>query len=107
MDNHLKFLQTEEGIDMKVNKAMVLGMARSGIAVAKLLQLRGAEVWVCDAKKLENFNGALDDLIANGAHLLLDETDSPVKVRDTVRFKVDYSAALRAFTSAYVEKVCE
>lgn len=58
---------------MSVKKAMVLGMARSGIAVAKLLQLRGAEVWVCDAKKLENFNGALDDLIANGAHLLLDE----------------------------------
>ena len=48
---------------MKVNKAMVLGMARSGIAVAKLLQLRGAEVWVCDTKKLEAFNGALDELI--------------------------------------------
>ena len=28
-------------------------------------------------------------------------------VGDTVRFKVDYSAALRAFTSGYVEKVCE
>jgi len=58
---------------MNVKKAMVLGMARSGIAVAKLLQLRGAEVWVCDAKKLEDFKGALDELIANGAHLLLDE----------------------------------
>ena len=73
MDNHLKFLQTEEGINMKVNKAMVLGMARSGIAVAKLLQLRGAEVWVCDTKAKEAFNGALDELIANGAHLLLEE----------------------------------
>ncbi len=58
---------------MKVNKALVLGMARSGIAVAKLLQLRGAEVWVCDTKKLEAFNGALDELIAGGAHLLLEE----------------------------------
>ena len=48
---------------MKVNKAMVLGMARSGIAVAKLLQLRGAEVWVCDTKAKEAFNGALDELI--------------------------------------------
>ena len=48
---------------MKVNKALVLGMARSGIAVAKLLQLRGAEVWVCDSKKEADFNGALDELI--------------------------------------------
>ena len=44
---------------------------------------------------------------ASSDHLLLDVTDCPVKVGDTVRFKVDYSAALRAFTSAYVEKVCE
>lgn len=58
---------------MKVNKAMVLGMARSGIAVARLLQLRGAEVWVCDAKKESDFNGALDELVQNGAHLLLEE----------------------------------
>ena len=58
---------------MHVKKALVLGMARSGIAVAKLLQLRGAEVWVCDTKAKEAFNGALDELIANGAHLLLEE----------------------------------
>jgi len=44
---------------------------------------------------------------ASSDHLLLDVTDCPVKVGDTVRFKVDYSAALRAFTSGYVEKVCE
>jgi len=58
---------------MNVKKAMVLGMARSGIAAARLLQLRGAEVWVCDAKKEEDFKGALDELIRNGAHLLLNE----------------------------------
>ena len=58
---------------MNVKKAMVLGMARSGIAAAKLLQLRGAEVWVCDMKKKEDFHGALDELERNGAHLLLEE----------------------------------
>ena len=58
---------------MNVKKAMVLGMARSGIAAAKLLQLRGAEVWVCDTKKKADFNGALDELEKNGAHLLLEE----------------------------------
>ena len=58
---------------MAVQKAMVLGMARSGIAAAKLLLLRGAEVWVCDTKKREDFNGALDELEEGGAHLLLNE----------------------------------
>lgn len=42
---------------------------------------------------------------ASSDHLLLDVTDCPVRVGDTVRFRVDYSAALRAFTSPYVEKV--
>ena len=44
---------------------------------------------------------------ASSDHLLLDVTDAPVKAGDVVRFRVDYSAALRAFTSPYVEKVCE
>lgn len=44
---------------------------------------------------------------ASSDHLLLDVTDRPVKVGDIVRFRVDYSAALRAFTSPYVEKICE
>ena len=44
---------------------------------------------------------------ASSDHLLLDVTDAPVKLGDVVRFRVDYSAALRAFTSAYVEKVCK
>lgn len=58
---------------MKVNRAMVLGMARSGIAAANLLLLRGAEVWVCDVKKKEDFHGELDELERGGAHLLLGE----------------------------------
>ena len=44
---------------------------------------------------------------ASSDHLLLDVTDAPVKLGDTVRFGVDYSAALRAFTSPYVKKVCK
>ena len=44
---------------------------------------------------------------ASSDHLLLDVTGCPVQVGDIIRFKVDYSAALRAFTSPYVEKICE
>lgn len=56
-----------------IQKAMVLGMARSGIAAAKLLLLRGAEIWVCDQKKKEDFQGALDEIEKSGAHLVLGE----------------------------------
>ena len=58
---------------MKGKKVLVFGMARSGIACAKLLMLRGAEVYICDKKEEADFNGALDDLKAAGAHLLLGE----------------------------------
>ena len=58
---------------MKGKKVLVLGMARSGIAVAKLLLLRGAEVCVCDTKAETDFDGALDDLKAAGAKLCLNE----------------------------------
>jgi len=44
---------------------------------------------------------------ASSDHLLLDVTDHPVKVGDILSFRVDYSSALRAFTSPYVEKVCK
>ena len=44
---------------------------------------------------------------ASSDHLLLDVTDHPVKVGDILSFRVDYSSALRAFTSAYVKKVCK
>ena len=58
---------------MNKMRAMVLGMARSGIGAAELLLSRGAEVWLCDRKELDGFNGALDALIKGGAHLLLGE----------------------------------
>ena len=62
---------------MKVNKAMVLGMARSGIAAAKLLLLRGAEVWVCDSKTKEDFKGALDELKHNSRYLFDGDVPPP------------------------------
>ena len=58
---------------MKGKKVLVFGMARSGIAAARLLLLRGAEVYVCDAKREADFEGALDDLKAAGAVLCLGE----------------------------------
>ena len=58
---------------MQGKKVLVFGMARSGIAAAKLLLLRGAQVAVCDAKCEADFNGALDDLKAAGAVLRLGE----------------------------------
>ena len=58
---------------MKGKKVLVLGMARSGIACARLLLLRGAKVTICDRKAEADFNGALDDLKAAGAHFCLGE----------------------------------
>ena len=58
---------------MKNKKVMVLGMARSGIACAKLLLLHGAEVYVCDTKAEADFNGALEEIKAGGARLCLGE----------------------------------
>ena len=62
-----------------MKKALVLGMARSGIAVAKLLQIRGYDVYVCDSKKKEDFKGALDELEKNGVvNVRIDYKDSGV-----------------------------
>ena len=58
---------------MKGKKVLVFGMARSGIACAELLLLRGAEVYVCDAKEEAAFDGKLDGLKAAGAKLCLGE----------------------------------
>ncbi len=44
---------------------------------------------------------------ASSDHLLLDATGQAVKLGDTLCFRPDYSASLRAFTSRYVEKVCK
>ena len=56
-----------------MNRILVFGMARSGIAAAMLMLHRGEEVWICDKKKLEDFHGSLDKLIEAGAHAMLGE----------------------------------
>lgn len=56
-----------------MKKAMVLGLARSGIAATKLLRLRGWEVWACDSKEREALGAEMDELEKAGAHLLLGE----------------------------------
>ena len=53
---------------MQIQKALVLGMARSGAAAARLLLARGCEVTICDVKPREQFAGALDDLDVPGVH---------------------------------------
>ena len=58
---------------MMGKKVLVLGMARSGIAAAKLLLMRGAEVYICDSKDEAEFKGALDELKADGAKFCLGE----------------------------------
>ena len=58
---------------VKDKKVLVFGMARSGIAVAKLLMEKGARVYICDAKAEADFNGALDELKAMGATFCLGE----------------------------------
>ena len=54
---------------------MVLGLARSGIAVTKLLLLRGNQVWACDSKEREAFKGVLDEVEQQGAQLILGEKE--------------------------------
>ena len=87
---------------MKGKKVLVLGMARSGIAAAKLLLLRGATVYVCDRKTEAEFNGALDELKASGALLCLGE-QHPEALLDGMDalvispgIKVDHAAVVRA-----------
>ena len=47
---------------MDKKRAVVFGMARSGVAAAKLLHMHGYDVTVNDKKTLEQFEGALDSL---------------------------------------------
>ena len=56
-------------------RAMVLGLARSGIAVSRLLLLRGYDVLACDSRNREDFKGALDEIAAQGAQLRLGEKE--------------------------------
>ena len=60
---------------MQIQKALVLGMARSGAAAARLLHARGCDVTICDIKTREQFQGALDGLDVPGVHWHLGEED--------------------------------
>ena len=57
-------------MDVKNKRVIVLGMARSGVAAAKLLAKRGAVVTISDMKTEESFGGALDELKALGLSLI-------------------------------------
>ncbi len=58
---------------MKLNKALVIGMARSGIACVKLLALRGAQVIVNDSKTIDKFADGLAELKLPGVEFRLGE----------------------------------
>ena len=58
---------------MKINKALVIGMARSGIACVKLLALRGSQVIVNDSKTIEKFEDGLAELKLPGVEFRLGE----------------------------------
>ncbi len=60
-------------MDVKGRRVIVLGMARSGIAAAKLLAQRGAIVTLSDMKPEAAFGGALDELRALGCAFALGE----------------------------------
>lgn len=65
---------------MQIKKALVIGMARSGIAAAKLLRLRGAEVIVNDTKTRDKFGDALNEIDVPGVEFRLGE--DPVALLD-------------------------
>ena len=60
-------------MDVKNKRVIVLGMARSGVAAAKLLARQGAIVTISDMKTEESFGGALDELKALGCTFALGE----------------------------------
>lgn len=63
---------------MELNKALVVGMARSGIAAAKLLVFRGATAVVNDTKAWEQFEGGLKELEVPGVEFRLGEDPVPI-----------------------------
>jgi UDP-N-acetylmuramoylalanine--D-glutamate ligase len=65
---------------MKIDKALVIGMARSGIAAAKLLRLRGAGVIINDTKPREKFGDALNAIDVPGVEFRMGE--DPVALLD-------------------------
>lgn len=82
--------------------AMVLGLARSGIAASELLLRRGWQVIACDIKERAAFNDGLDGIEADGAQLRLGEKE-PDKLLDNIDMLVvspgiplDHPAIVRA-----------
>ena len=60
-------------MDVKNKRVLVLGMARSGVAAARLLARKGAIVTISDMKTEESFGGALDELRKLGCTFALGE----------------------------------
>lgn len=60
-------------MDVRNKRVLVLGMARSGVAAAKLLAGKGAIVTISDMKTEESFDGALEELRALGCVFALGE----------------------------------
>lgn len=60
-------------MDVRNRRMIVCGMARSGIAAAKLLCQRGAQVTISDMKAEAEFGGALEELRALGCAFALGE----------------------------------
>ena len=60
-------------MDVRNRRVIVCGMARSGIAAAKLLCQRGAQVTISDMKAEAEFGGALEELRALGCAFALGE----------------------------------
>lgn len=65
-------------------KILILGMARSGIAAAELLNKHGAVVSISDIKRKEDFKGALDDILplVENAYLGTDVTEEMLRDKD-------------------------
>ncbi len=51
---------------MKIERALVVGMARSGIAAVKLLRARGAQAVLSDIKPRAEFGDAIDEIDVPG-----------------------------------------
>lgn len=58
---------------MQGRRVLVVGMARSGIAAARMLRELGAQVRISDQKSEGDFNGALDELRLDGVEWRLGE----------------------------------
>ena len=63
---------------MNIQRALVIGMARSGVAAVKLLRARGAKAVLSDAKPRAEFGDALSEIDAPGVEFRLGEDPVPL-----------------------------